>query len=185
MKKLYRIVSILLVVTVLPVVAFAQTPEKWNTAQGVNNLKIVTLEVDGGYMRFRIPIGYQLQEYELSDIEEYPFSYVFIDESANSQFVVYSTLDNEKDQGIRLRKLYDKSNRNIVFEDVVIGTRTYIVHTQEQASFDYGFLIREGKGYSYHFQYILPYATNQNEMPEEAISILSTLEIQEFPEYTD
>ena len=185
MKKLYRIVSILLVVTMLPVVAFAQTPEKWNTAQGVNNLKIVTLEVDGGYMRFRIPIGYQLQEYELSDIEEYPFSYVFIDESANSQFIVYSTLDNEKNQGIRLRKLYDKSNKNIILENVLIGDHSYIVHTKEQASFEYGFLIQEGNGYSYHFQYTLPYDTIQNEIPEEAISILSTLEIQEFPEHTD
>jgi len=181
MKKLYRIVSILLVVAMLPVVAFAQTPEEWNRSQGANHLKTVTLEVDGGYMRFRIPTGYQLQEYELSNIEDCPFSYVFIDESANSQFIVYSTLDTEKDQGIRLRKLYDKSNRNIVFENVAIGTHTYIVHTKEQASFDYGFLIREGNGYSYHFQYILPYDTIQNGIPEEAISILSTLEIQEFP----
>jgi len=185
MKKLYCIVSILLVVTMLPVVAFAQAPEEWNLSQEVNNLKIVTLEVDGGYLQLHIPIGYQLEEYELSDIEEYPFSYVFIDESANSQFIVYSTLDNEKNQGIRLRKLYDKSNKIIIFEDVVIGAHTYIVHTQEQASFDYGFLIREGNGYSYHFQYILPYDTIQNEIPAEAISILSTLEIQESPEHTD
>jgi len=185
MKKLYCIVSILLVVTMLPVVAFAQTPEELSISQEGNNLRIVTLEVDGGYLQLHIPIGYQLQEYELSDIEEYPFSYVFIDESANSQFIVYSTLDNEKNQGIRLSKLYDKSNRNIVFEDVAIGAHTYIVHTKEQASFDYGFLIQEGNGYSYHFQYILPYDTIQNEMPEEAIAILSTLEIQEFPEHTD
>ena len=185
MKKLYCIVSILLVVTMLPVVAFAQTPEEWNISQGVNNLRIVTLEVDGGYLQLHIPIGYQLQEYELSDIEEYPFSYVFINESANSQFIVYSTLDNEKNQGIRLRKLYDKSNKNIIFQDVAIGAHTYIVHTIEQASFDYGFLIREGNGYSYHFQYILPYDTVQNEIPAEAISILTTLKIQEFPEHTD
>ncbi len=185
MKKLYRIVSILLVVAMLPVVAFAQTPEKWNLSQRVNHLKIVTLEVDGGYLQFHIPIGYQLQEYELSDIEEYPFSYVFIDEDSNAQFIVYSTLDTEKDQGIRLRKLYDKSNRNIVFQNVVIGDHSYIVHTKEQASFDYGFLIQEGNGYSYHFQYMLSHATIQNEIPEEAISILSTLEIQEFPEHTD
>ena len=185
MKKLFCIVSILLVVTMLPVVAFAQTPEEWNISQGVNNLKIVTLEVDGGYLQLQIPLEYQLQEYELSDIEEYPFSYVFIDESANAQFIVYSTLDSEKDQGIRLRKLYDKSNKIIVFEDIVIGAHTYTVHTQEQASFSYGFLIREGNGYSYHFQYILPYDTIQNEIPEEAISILSTLSIQESSENTD
>ena len=185
MKNWYWIVSILLVMTMLPAVAFAQTVAEWNISQGANHLKTVTLGVDGGYMSFRIPVGYQLQEYELSDIEEYPFSYVFIDESANSQFVVYSTLDNEKNQGIRLKKLYDKSNRNIVFEDVAIGAHTYIVHTQEQASFDYGFLIREGNGYSYHFQYILPYDTIQNDIPAEAISILSTLEIQEFPEHID
>ena len=185
MKKLYCIVSILLVVTMLPVVAFAQTPEECNIYQGVNNLKIVTLEVDGGYLQLHIPIGYQLQEYELSDIEEYPFSYVFIDESANSQFIGYSTLDNEKNQSIRLRKLYDKSNKNIIFEDVVIGAYTYIVHTKEQATYDYGFYVQAANGYSYHFQYILPYDTIQNEIPAEAISILSTLEIQEFPEHTD
>lgn len=39
--------------------------------------------------------------------------------------------------------------------------------------------------YSYHFQYILPHDTIQNEIPAEAISILSTLEIQEFPEHID
>lgn len=205
MKKLFCIVSILLVIAMLPVVAFAQTQEEWNIDQGTNDLNneqassldsqvtdtisysgyAVNLEVDGGYLQLYIPIGYQLQEYELSDIEEYPFSYVFIDEGANAQFIVYSTLNNEKNQGIRLRKLYDKSNKNIIFEDVVIGEHTYIVHTKEQATYDYGFLIREGNGYSYHFQYILPYDTIQNEIPAEAISILSTLSIQESSEYTD
>lgn len=33
--------------------------------------------------------------------------------------------------------------------------------------------------------YILPYDTIQNEIPEEAISILSTLSIQESSENTD
>ena len=155
------------------------------TDMASHNGYVVNLKVDGGYLQLQIPIGYQLQEYELSDIEEYPFSYVFIDESANSQFIVYSTLDNEKDQGIRLRKLYDKSNKNIIFEDVSIGEHTYIVHTKEQASFDYGFLIQEGNGYSYHFQYILPYDTIQNDIPEEAIAILSSLSIQESSENTD
>ena len=104
MKKLFCIVSILLVITMLPVVAFAQTQDEWHIAQGKNNLNneqassldnyvidtasysgyVVNLEVDGGYLQLHIPIGYQLQEYELSDIEEYPFSYVFIDEGANS-----------------------------------------------------------------------------------------------------
>lgn len=102
-------------------------------------------------------------------------AYVFMDEGANSQFIVYSTLDNEKDQGICLRKLYDKSNKNIIFEDVVIGEHTYIVHTKEQATYDYGFYVQSANGYSYHFQYILPYDTVQNEIPAEAISILSTL----------
>lgn len=140
-----------------------------------NSSYVVDLEVDGGYLQLHIPIGYQLQEYELSDIEEYPFSYVFMDEGADSQFIVYSTLDNEKDQGICLRKLYDKSNKNIIFEDVVIGEHTYIVHTKEQATYDYGFYVQSANGYSYHFQYILPYDTVQNEIPAEAISILSTL----------
>lgn len=205
MKKLFCIVSFLLVMTMLPVAAFAQTQEEWNIAQGINNLNnehassignqvtdtnsyssyVVKLEVDGGYLQLHIPIGYQLQEYELSDIEEYPFNYVFIDEGANSQFIVYSTLDNEKDQGIWLRKLYDKSNKNIIFEDVVIGAHTYIVHTKEQATYDYGFYVRASNGYSYHFQYILPYDTIQNEIPAEAISILSTLSIQEASDNTN
>lgn len=146
---------------------------------------IVNLEADGGYLSLLLPIEFKLQEYELSDIEEYPFSYLFIDEDTNSQFIVYSGLDNEKNQGIRLRKLYDKSNKNIIFEDVVIGAHTYIVHTKEQAPYSYGFLVRVGNGYSYHFQYILPYDTIQNEIPEEAISILSTLSIQESSENTN
>ncbi|MBR3106300.1 MAG: hypothetical protein IKH30_03830, partial [Clostridia bacterium] len=48
----------------------------------------------------------------------------YVDEDTKSQFIVYSSLPNEKDQGIALRKLYDKSNKYIVFEDVVIGAHT-------------------------------------------------------------
>lgn len=154
-------------------------------SENTNGSYAVNLAVDGGYLQLRIPIGYQLQEYELSEIEEYPFSYVFIDEDANSQFIVYSTLDNEKNQGIRLRKLYDKSNKYVVFDDILIGEHTYIAYTNEQTSFDYGFLMRAANGLSYHFQYILPHDANQNEIPAEAISILSTLRIQESAENID
>lgn len=150
--------------------------------ENANETYAVNLQVDGGYLQLRIPSGYQLQEYELSGIEEYPFSYVFIDEDANSQFIVYSTLDNEKNQGIRLRKLYDKSNKYVVFDDILIGEHTYIAYTNEQTSFDYGFLMRAANGLSYHFQYILPHDANQNEIPAEAISILSTLSIIESAE---
>ena len=101
----------------------------------------------------------------------------YVDEDTKSQFIVYSSLPNEKDQGIALRKLYDKSNKYIVFEDVVIGEHTYIIYTKEQATYDYGFLIRAGNGYRYQFQYILPYDIIQNDIPTEAISILSTLVI--------
>ena len=145
---------------------------------------IANLAVDGSHLCLLLPIGFQLQQYELSDNEEYPFSYVYIDEGSNSQFIVYSTLDNEKDQGITLRKLYDKSNKNIIYEDVVIGAHTYIVHTKEQAAYDYGFYVQTDHGYSYHFQYILPYDAIQNDIPAEAISILSTLEIQGSSEQT-
>lgn len=132
-----------------------------------------------------VPNGYKLQAYELSDGEEYPYSYVFIDEDAHTQLVVYSSLKSEKNQGIFLRKLYDASNKYIVFEDVMIGGHIYIIYTKEQAAYDYGFLIREGNGYSYQFQYILPYDTVQNEIPAEAISIISTLSIQESSVNTD
>lgn len=36
-------------------------------------------------------------------------------------------------------------------------------------------------GYSYQFQYALPYDRIQNEIPEDAISILSTMVIHETP----
>lgn len=146
---------------------------------------IVSLEVDGGYLHLRIPIGYQLQEYELSDGEAYPYSYVFIDEDARTQFVVCSSLESEKNQSILLRKLYDTSNRYIVFDDVMIGERTYIVYTKEQAAYGYGFLVRAGDGYSYQFHYALPYDSIQNEIPEEAVSILSTLKIYEDSDLPD
>lgn len=205
MKKLFCIVSFLLVMTMLPVIAFAQTQEEWNIDQGTNDLNneqassldsqvtdtisysgyAVNLAVDGGHLRLFVPNGYKLQAYELSDGEEYPYSYVFIDEDAHTQLVVYSSLKSEKNQGIFLRKLYDASNKYIVFEDVMIGGHIYIIYTKEQAAYDYGFLIREGNGYSYQFQYILPYDTVQNEIPVEAISILSTLSIQESSVNTD
>lgn len=47
--------------------------------------------------------------------------------------------------------------------------------------YDYGFLVRTDNGYSYQFQYALPYDRIQNEIPEDAISILSTMVIHEPP----
>lgn len=185
MKKWFCVLCFLLVMTMLPV--FAETQEEQSAAQSINHLNnencyAINLEVDGGYLRLLIPIGFQLQEYVLSDIEEYPFSYVFIDKDTNAQFIVYSSIPSEKDQGIGLRKLYDKSNKYIVFEDVGIGAHTYIIYTKEQATYDYGFFVRADNGYSYQFQYILPYDTIQNDIPAEALSILSTLEIHDFSE---
>ena len=150
-----------------------------SASEYMENSYLVNLEVDGGYLRLCIPNGYQLQEYQLSDLEKYPDNYVFFNEAAQAKFIVYSKLDDEKNQSIGLRKLYDKSNKFIIFDDVLIGEYSYIVHTKEQATFDYGFHVREGNGYSYYFQHIVPYDTIQNEIPMEAISILSTLEIQE------
>ena len=63
----------------------------------------------------------------------------------------------------------------------MIGGYTYIVYTIEQATYDYGFLVRTDNGYSYQFQYALPYDRIQNEIPEDAISILSTMVIHETP----
>ena len=205
MKMLFRIVSILLVMAMLPAVAFAQTQEEWNITQEKNSLNNaqassldnhvtdmpsysgydVNLLVDGGYLYLFVTDGYKLQAYELYAGEEYPFSYTFINEDACAKFVVYSNIAKEKDQDHWLRKLYDVSNKFIIFEDVMIGGYAYIVYTKEQATYDYEFLIREGKGYSYQFQYVLPYDTIQNEIPAEAISILSTLSIQESFENTD
>ena len=118
---------------------------------------------------------------ELTELERYPFSYTFMNEETGIRFTVYSTLHSQKDQSHFLKKLYDKSNRYIVFEDVLIGGYTYIVYTIEQATYDYGFLVRTDNGYSYQFQYALPYDRIQNEIPEDAISILSTMVIHETP----
>jgi len=149
-----------------------------STSENTNDSYLVNLEVDGGYLSLRIPNGYHLQEYQLSDLEKYPDNYVFFNEAAQAKFIVYSKLDDEKNQSIGLGKLYDKSNKFIIFDDVLIGEYSYIVHTKEQATFDYGFHVREGNGYSYYFQHIVPYDTIQNGIPMEAISILSTLQIQ-------
>lgn len=97
-----------------------------------------------------------------------------------------SSLHTQKDQNHFLKKLYDRSNTFIVVSDgVLIGEHTYLIYTNEQATYSYGFLIRTDDGYSYQFHYILPYDTIQDEIPVEAISILSTLEIQESSEYTN
>jgi len=156
-----------------------------STSENTNDSYLVNLEVDGGYLSLRIPNGYYLQKYQLSEREKYPDNYVFFNEAAQAKFVVRSSLKDEKNQGIWLRKLYDKGNKFIVFEDVLIGEHSYIVYTNEQATFDYGFLVQAGNGYSYQFFYQLPYDTIQNGIPAEAISILSTLEIQESSEHID
>ena len=71
---------------------------------------------------------------------------------------------------------------SVLSTGMIIG---WSIYTKEQATYGYGFLIRTDDGYSYQFHYILPYDTIQDEIPVEAISILSTLEIQESSEYTD
>lgn len=177
MKKLRSIgCLIVLILSVLNLkIALGQGEES------LNNDQDVTLEVDGGFLTLMIPAEYQYQTVELTELERYPFSYTFMNEETGIRFTVYSTLHSQKDQSHFLKKLYDKSNRYIVFEDVLIGGYTYIVYTIEQATYDYGFLVRTDNGYSYQFQYALPYDRIQNEIPEDAISILSTMVIHETP----
>ena len=144
------------------------------------------LEVDGGFLTLTIPADYQYQPVELTEIERYPFTYTFTNEKTKTSFLVQSSLHTQKDQNHLLKKLYDRSNKFIVVSDgVLIGEHTYLIYTNEQATYSYGFLIRTDDGYSYQFHYILPYDTIQDEIPVEAISILSTLEIQESSEYTN
>ena len=177
MKKLRSIgCLIVLILSVLNLkIALGQGEES------LNNDQDVTLEVDGGFLTLMIPAEYQYQTVELTELERYPFSYTFMNEETGIRFTVYSTLHSQKDQSHFLKKLYDKSNRYIVFEDVLIGGYTYIVYTIEQATYDYGFLVRTDNGYSYQFQYALPYDRIQNEIPEDAIFILSTMVIHETP----
>ena len=177
MKKLRSIgCLIVLILSVLNLkIALGQGEES------LNNDQDVTLEVDGGFLTLMIPAEYQYQTVELTELERYPFSYTFMNEETGIRFTVYSTLHSQKDQSHFLKKLYDKSNRHIVFEDVLIGGYTYIVYTIEQATYDYGFLVRTDNGYSYQFQYALPYDRIQNEIPEDDISILSTMVIHETP----
>ncbi len=147
---------------------------------------VVNLEVDGGFLTLTIPADYQYQPVELTEIERYPFTYIFTNEKTGVSFKAYSSLHSLKDQEHLLKKLYDRSNTFIVVSDgVLIGEHTYLVYTKEQATYDYGFLVRTEDGYSYQFHYTLPYDSIQNEIPAEATSILSTLEIHEDSELSD
>ena len=133
----------------------------------------VSLEVDGGFLTLRIPEGYRDQPVERTERESYPYRYTFIN--------VFSTLQRQKDQDLFLSKLYDSSNGFILYEDVPIGERTYIVYTNETFPYDYGFLVRTDTGYSYQFSYILPEGSMTDEIPEEAVWILEALTISEDP----
>ena len=155
-------------------------------AENADGGYVVNLEVDGGFLALTIPADYQYQPVELTEIERYTFTYTFTNEKTKTSFLVQSSLHTQKDQNHLLKKLYDRSNKFIVVSDgFLIGEHTYLIYTNEQATYGYGFLIRTDDGYSYQFHYILPYDTIQDEIPVEAISILSTLEIQESSEYTD
>lgn len=131
MKKLRSIgCLIVLILSVLNLkIALGQGEES------LNNDQDVTLEVDGGFLTLMIPAEYQYQTVELTELERYPFSYTFMNEETGIRFTVYSTLHSQKEQSHFLKKLYDKSNRHIVFEDVLIGGYTYIVYTIEQATY--------------------------------------------------
>ena len=132
MKKLRSIgCLIVLILSVLNLkIALGQGEEN------LNNDQDVTLEVDGGFLALMIPAEYQYQTVELTELERYPFSYTFMNEETGIRFTVYSTLHSQKDQSHFLKKLYDKSNRHIVFEDVLIFGKTYIVYTIEQDTYD-------------------------------------------------
>ena len=120
MKKLRSIgCLIVLILSVLNLkIALGQGEEN------LNNDQDVTLEVDGGFLTLMIPAEYQYQTVELTELERYPFSYTFMNEETGIRFTVYSTLHSQKEQSHFLKKLYDKSNRYIVFEDVLIGGYT-------------------------------------------------------------
>ena len=140
MKKLRSIgCLIVLILSVLNLkIALGQGEEN------LNNDQDVTLEVNGGFLTLMIPAEYQYQTVELTELERYPFSYTFMNEETGIRFTVYSTLHSQKDQSHFLKKLYDKSNRYIVFEDVLIGGYTYIVYTIEQATYAILILVLHG-----------------------------------------
>lgn len=172
---------------VINIVTVPQASDDNRAGEGaIDNGYVVNLEVDGGFLALTIPADYQYQPVELTEIERYPFTYTFTNEKTKTSFLVQSSLHTQKDQNHLLKKLYDRSNKFIVVSDgFLIGEHTYLIYTKEQATYGYGFLIRTDDGYSYQFHYILPYDTIQDEIPVEAISILSTLEIQESSEYTN
>ncbi len=175
MNKLWLEAVLLLLILVLSV-APAQALETEMAYDGMD----VRVQVEGGFLHFRIPSAYQYQPdaYDPS-IEPYPFAYSFVNEAAGTRLTLYSALDKEKDQRLVLLKLHDKSSSfTILAEKLLIGEHAYLVYTQEGEAYTFGFLLLSGAGYSYRFQYDFLDEENRNEIPVEAMAVLSTLEIE-------
>ncbi len=175
MKKLWLEAALLLLILALSMPT-AQASEAETAYDGMD----VRVQVEDGFLHFRLPTAYQYQPYAYDpSIEPYPFAYSFVNEAAGTRLTLYSTLDKEKDQRLGLRKLYDKSNSfTILAENLLIGEHAYLVYTQEGAAYTFGFLLLSGAGYSYRVQYDFLDEENRNEIPAEALAVLSTLEIE-------
>lgn len=144
------------------------------TAEGI----AYALRADDAYLHLIIPEEYVYQEEELSELEQYPFSYVFRHRETGDTLVVYSHLDAEKDQKHLLRKVYDPTLKHAVFENVEIGSYTYLVFTKEDEPSYYNFLMRQGDGYSYHLYYTFDAPQSAARIPEEAKAVFATLRIE-------
>lgn len=123
-----------------------------------------------------IPESFIMLEEESNGVP-YASQYVFENVETGAQFLIDRWTDDEKNQKNQLRKVYDKENGMILFENICISDYNYLIYTSELNTGTWNFLLLTEEGYRYRFYYCLPVEQEQITIPNEAISILSSLHI--------
>lgn len=148
-------------------------PEKVTMPDGLSGAE-VRFQHGDTVLSMIIPEGFIWREKDQGGLP-YDLDYVFENPEKGTEFRVHRCLDSQENQALILRKVRDKGNRPILFENTVLSDESYLIYSSEVTNWSWGFLMLTEEGYSYRFFYYFPAGQGQNTIPEEAMTILSTL----------
>lgn len=166
-----RFFAVLLVIMLCLTTAFAEDngstllPDSLENDQADMPPVVETLlAAEGATLAFALPETYVPQKFS-SNI----YTYESMEEG--TLFLIDIVLNSSKDQKNLLRKVRDKSNKFILFDDVAIGNYRYLAYTSERRAENWEFLLLTADGFSYRFSYCMVDGQACDEIPDKAISI--------------
>lgn len=136
----------------------------------------VGFQIEGTFLELVLPIRFQLTYGNPFEGE----SYIFTDLETGIWFGIGCSFDTKENQEYLLRKLYNPKLGFTIQDNIIIGDNAFFVYSEKDTPFSYGFLLKDGVGYSYRFMYCIPPEQSQYEIPKEAIEILSSITITKY-----